>query len=138
VVEGLFEETGEGPRLLGSRCSGCGTPYFPRSSLCHNPACQGGEMRDARFGPHGQLWSYAVQNYPPPAPARFDEPYTPYALGVVDLEDGLRVIGRLRGGEALELRAGSPVELVLAPLCSDAQGRELISWQFEPRAAKRT
>ncbi|MCZ7631361.1 MAG: OB-fold domain-containing protein [Microthrixaceae bacterium] len=52
-------------------------------------------MQDASFGPHGVLWSYSVQNYPPPPPARYDEPYVPYALGVVDLTDGLRVVGRM-------------------------------------------
>ena len=95
VAEGLFTETADGPRLLGSKCASCGTPYFPRSAVCHNPECGESKMEDASFGPRGTLWSCAIQNYPPPAPARYEEPYTPYALGMVDMPEGLRVLGRI-------------------------------------------
>ena len=69
VTEGLFAETAEGPRLLGSRCETCRTPYFPRSAMCHNPDCAESRMADAAFGPDGTLWSCAIQDYPPPSPA---------------------------------------------------------------------
>lgn len=132
VVEGLFCEDAAGARLLGSRCATCGTPYFPRSERCHHPDCDDSQIEDAVFGPNGTLWSYSVQNYPPPAPARYDEPYLPYALGVVDLDDGLRVVGRLIDGVD-SLRAGAPVELVLAPLCQEEDGSALITWMFRLR-----
>ena len=132
VAEGLFTETGDGPRLLGSRCGGCRTPYFPKSAVCHNPDCRGGKMEEASFGPRGTLWSCAVQDYPPPAPARFDQPYKPYAMGVVDLTDGLRVLGRMAVDDPRRLEVGIPVELVLDVLCHDEQGSEVITWKFRP------
>lgn len=132
VIDGLFTETSEGVRLLGSRCATCGTPYFPRSGLCHNPACSGSDMQDASFGPHGVLWSYSVQNYPPPLPARYDEPYEPYALGVVDLSDGLRVVGRMLVDHLGEIAVGQQVELVLGPLYHDPDGTTPLSWMFKP------
>jgi uncharacterized protein len=134
VIEGLFAETADGPRLLGSRCTACGTPYFPRSAHCHAPDCAGGPLEDAAFGPLGTLWSWALQCYAPPPPARYDEPYVPYALGLVDLTDGLRVLARLELEGPAELRAGLPVELVLAPLCRDPERGELVTWKFRPRA----
>ncbi len=76
-------------------------------------------MSDATFGPHGTLWSYSIQNYPPPPPARYDEPYVPYALGVVDLADGLRVVGRMKVDDPASLRVGEPVELVVGVLYHD-------------------
>lgn len=132
VVEGLFTEGPEGARLVGSRCAGCGTPYFPRSDRCHHPDCGGAAMEDAAFGPFGTLWSYSVQNYPPPPPARYDEPYQPYALGVVDLDDGLRVVGRMTGDGGAP-QVGAPVELVLAPLCQEGGGEVLVTWMFRAR-----
>ena len=30
-MDGLFAETAQGPRLLGSRCETCETAYFPRT-----------------------------------------------------------------------------------------------------------
>ncbi len=132
VIEGLFEDTAAGPRLLGSRCANCEVPYFPRSALCHNPECGDSAMEDASFGPHGTIWSYSIQNYPPPPPARFDEPYNPYAVGVVDLTDGLRVVGRMAVDDLEGVQVGGQVELVLEPICHEEDGTEPISWMFRP------
>ena len=132
VVEGLFAETSEGARLLGSRCASCGTPYFPRSPLCHNPDCTASRMEDASFGPHGKLWSCAIQNYPPPAPAKYEEPYVPYALGVVDLQEGLRIVGRISTDDPERLQVGSDMELIVEELYRDEGGSEVVTWKFRP------
>jgi uncharacterized OB-fold protein len=132
VAEGLFTETAEGPRLLGSKCASCGTPYFPRSAVCHNPECSGSKMEDASFGPRGTLWSCAIQNYPPPLPARYEEPYTPYALGMVDMPEGLRVLGRISTDDPEGVQVGAEVELVLERLYLDESGSEVITWKFRP------
>lgn len=132
VIEGLFTEGPEGVRLLGSRCQSCSTPYFPRSALCHNPDCDSSEMADASFGPSGTLWSFSIQSYPPPPPARYDEPYVPYALGVVDLDDGLRVVGRVLTDDPSGVQVGEAVELAIGALCHEEDGTEPVSWMFRP------
>jgi len=131
VIEGLFAETSAGPRLLGSRCATCGTAYFPKGAACHNPDCDDSRVEDAEFGPKGKLWSVAIQTYPPPAPAKYDEPYKPYAMGVVDLDDGLRVLGRLSGDD-LTIQPGVDVELVIEPLCHEEDGTPITTWKFKP------
>jgi uncharacterized OB-fold protein len=133
AVEGLFSETADGPRLLGSKCLTCSTPYFPRSAVCHNPECSETNMEDATFGPEGTLWSSAIQNYPPPLPARYEEPYTPYALGVVDLAEGLRIVGRISTDRPEDLKIGTRVELVLEGFYHEEDGSEVITWKFRPR-----
>ncbi|MCH8901514.1 MAG: OB-fold domain-containing protein [Chloroflexi bacterium] len=133
VVEGLFEETADGPRLLGSICATCDMPYFPKSHVCHNPDCDESKMEDATFGPQGTLWSYTVQYYPPPPPAKYDEPYTPYALGLVDLPEGLRVLARISTDDPEGLQIGADVTLVLERLHGDMEGNEVITWMFRPR-----
>lgn len=130
IIEGLFSEIDGTARLLGSRCATCSTPYFPRSERCHNPDCDDSDMHGDSFGPVGVLWSYSVQNYPPPPPARFDEPYAPYALGVVDLEDGLRVVGRMESADPESLQVGGKVQIVLGPVCHDDDGTTRLSWVF--------
>jgi len=132
VAEGLFTETADGPRLLGSRCASCGTPYFPRSAVCHNPECRESKIEEASFGPRGSLWSCAIQNYPPPAPARYEEPYTPYALGMVDMPEGLRVLGRISTDDPESVQVGAEVELVLERLYLDENGDQVITWKFRP------
>ena len=46
VAGGLFAETPEGPRLLGSMCTTCGTPYFPKPAVCRNPDCRATSLED--------------------------------------------------------------------------------------------
>jgi uncharacterized OB-fold protein len=132
VIEGLFAQTANGPRLVGSRCATCQAPYFPKSAICHNPGCAKGNMQDAVFGPRGRLWSLAIQDYPPPPPAKYDEPYKPYAMGVIDLDDGLRVMGRISTDDPRSVEPGIDVELVLEPLYHEADGTAVITWKFRP------
>ncbi len=132
AAEGLFSETADGPRLLGSKCNSCATPYFPKSPACHNPDCAESKVEDAAFGPRGKLWSCAIQNYPPPLPARYNEPYAPYAIGLVDLPEGLRVLGRISTDNPEGLQLGTDVELVLEELYRDEDGNEVITWKFRP------
>ena len=132
VIPDLFAETAHGPRLLGSQCATCGTPYFPRSLVCHNPDCREPRIEDAAFGPRGTLWSFAVQYYAPPAPVKYDQPFVPFAIGVVDLPEGLRVLGRLNVDDLGKVRIGMAVELVIDRLCAGADGSEVTTWKFQP------
>ena len=129
VVQGLFADTPQGPRLLGSKCATCRTPYFPKASVCHNPDCSASRIEDAAFGPRGTLWSFAVQYYAPPAPVKYDDPFVPYAMGVVDLPEGLRVLGRISIDDLKKVKIGMDVELILERLCGDQDGNEVISWK---------
>lgn len=133
AVEGLFVDTSEGPRLIGSRCATCETPYFPSSEACHNPDCDHSDMRVDHFGPEGRLISIALQNYPPPPPTISSDPYTTYGVGLVDMPEGLRVIGRLQVEDPEQVPVGGPVDLVIASLGQDAEGRDVLSWQWRPR-----
>jgi uncharacterized OB-fold protein len=84
------------------------------------------------FGPSGTLWSFAIQDYPPPAPVKFDEPYKPYAMGFIDLDDGLRVLGRIDVEDPYSIEPGIKVRLVLGALAHDAEGNQIIGWKFRP------
>jgi uncharacterized OB-fold protein len=132
AIDGLFADTTEGPRLLGSRCGGCGTAYFPRTPLCHNPACTGSAIADAALGGAGKLWSVAIQNYPPGPPAKFDQPYRPYALGLVDTSDGLRVLARIAADDPSSVAIGCDVTLVIDELYREDDGRPVLTWKYRP------
>ena len=134
IVEGVFTETADGPRLIGSRCADCGTPQFPRSPVCRNPQCNGRNVEDVMLSPRGDLWSYTIQHYKPPAPMRFDDPFVPYGIGLVDLPEGLRVLSMMTAADPDRLKIGMKVELVLEPLHHDDDGNEVITWKFRPAA----
>jgi uncharacterized OB-fold protein len=89
-------------------------------------------MSDMNFGPTGKIWSCAIQNYQPPAPVITEEPYQPFAMGMIDLDDGLRVMGRIDIDDPMDAQVGGEVELVVGKLGGDADGNEVISWMFRP------
>lgn len=127
-VEGLFTAEGAA-RVHGSRCVACGMPYFPKSANCHNPSCPGSKMEPVDFGGRGKVWSYSVANFPPPPPHKFDQPFKPYAIAVVDLDAGLRLVGQMVDPpEALQV--GAAVELVIDTLYHE-QGNAFTSWKFK-------
>lgn len=132
VVANLFAETSAGPRLTGSKCGGCGAAYLPKSDICHNPACDGATTADAEFGPSGTVWSLAIQDYPPPPPVKFDKPYKPYAMGFIDLDDGLRILGRIETDDPHSVEPGVRVELIIDALAHDEEGNEIVGWKFKP------
>lgn len=135
VVEGVFADTADGPRLVGTRCNACGTPTFPRSPVCRNPACESHDVRDLLLGPTGELWSFTIQHYKPPAPMRFDDPFKPYGIGLVDLPEGLRILSMMSAPDPAELKIGMQMELVIEPLYHDDDGNAVVTWKFRQAAA---
>lgn len=129
-VPGLFAEAGEagGARLHGARCRSCATPYFPAVAHCRNPDCARSDLEPCDFGGEGTLWSWSVANFAPPPPHRFDAPFRPYVIGVVDLDAGLRVVGQMVG-EAREMTIGARVRLIVDPLFHE-DGKAFTSWKF--------
>ncbi len=127
-IEGLFTEEG-GAKIHGSKCATCNTPYFPKSPVCHNPDCAESKMEDCDYGGKGVIWSYSVADFPPPPPHKFDKPFKPYAMGVVDMENGLRLIGQM--ADAIEdVKVGAEVELVIDTLYHE-DDKAYTSWKFK-------
>ncbi len=126
VVEGLFVETERGPKLVGSMCA-CGAGYFPRAATCNNPRCSGRATTEYLFGPRGIVWSYTVMHYPPPPPARAE---VPYAVALVELPEGLRVLGQIHPDDLQRVKVGAEVELSINKLYADEHGRNVVTWMF--------
>ena len=130
VADELFE-AGDEASLVGTRCSGCGTHYFPKSISCRNPRCESKTVERAVFGRQGQLFRYTVQSYRPPALFRM-EPWEPYAIGLVELPEGLRVMSMLTGVGLDALEIGMPLELVVKPLYRDEAGHDVLTYAYAP------
>ncbi|MCW2780467.1 MAG: hypothetical protein JWR35_916 [Marmoricola sp.] len=133
AIEGWFT-TGAAPALLGSRCTDCGTVYFPRELVfCKNPACSGETFEEYAFSRTGKVWSYTDAQYQPPPPyVPVADPYVPFALAAVELEEGLVVLGQVADGYGVaDLKVGTPVELVVETLYTDDTGDRTI-WRWKP------
>jgi len=133
AVEGWFT-TGDRPALLGSRCTACGTYFFPRESgFCRNPACTGREFDEVELSRRGRIWSFTDNRFKPPPPYVSPDPFVPYTIAAVELAtERIVVLGQLvEGVDPSTLRAGTEVELVLGTLYSDDE-REYLVWKWQP------
>jgi uncharacterized OB-fold protein len=135
AVEGWFTLDENDPRLLGTRCTKCGNVFFPREeTFCRNPACVGTEFEEVKLGRRGRLWSFTNNCYAPPPPyVAPKDPFEPYAIAAVELEDEkMVVLGQVvpeLGTEDLE--AGMEMELVLGTLFEDEEN-EYVVWKWRP------
>jgi uncharacterized OB-fold protein len=134
VAEGLFRRSAGGVELIGSRCVSCGTYYFPTALSCRNPGCDEKQIVPSLMGRQGTLYSYTIQGYRPPALFRMD-PWQPYALGLVELPEGLRVMSMLTGFDPGAMDIGTAVELTVVPLYTDSEGREVLTYSYRPIVA---
>jgi uncharacterized OB-fold protein len=136
-AEGWFDEGRDGrpPALLGSRCTTCGTVFFPRTSYaCRNPDCGGTDFAEARLAGTGTVWSYTDARYQPPAPyVSPTDPYEPFALAAVELDEGgLVVLGQTTAGTTVgDLHVGKRVELAVETLFED-DDHEYTMWKWRP------
>ncbi|MFI6640326.1 bifunctional MaoC family dehydratase N-terminal/OB-fold nucleic acid binding domain-containing protein [Streptomyces sp. NPDC050504] len=100
---GFWEGVAE-HRLLIQRCGGCGTPRFPWLPGCN--ACGSDAWEAVEASGEGTVFSYVVMHHPP-FPA-FDPPY---AVGLIELAEGVRIVSNVVGVEPEKVRIGMAVRL---------------------------
>ncbi|AMN45571.1 subunit of benzoylsuccinyl-CoA thiolase [Steroidobacter denitrificans] len=133
-LEGWFTRDEAGAALIGTRCTSCGTYYFPRQTrFCRNPVCEGEQFEELALSRHGRLWSYTNACYQPPEPFIAAEPFEPFAIAAVELEaERMIVLGPVvQGVDVDALQVGMPMELVIERLC-DTPSERLLSWKWKP------
>ena len=134
AAPGWFSLDEAEPRLLGSRCTTCGSVFFPKESFfCRNPRCGGTAFEEAPLSRRGRLWSYTDNRYAPPPPYPAREPFEPYAVAAVELErEKMVVLGQVARGVGCDrLEVGMEMELVVEPLHADETNEYLI-WKWRP------
>lgn len=98
------------PALLGGACAACGALRFPRRPLCAD--CQSDAIEERSLATTGTVYTFTIVRAAPPG--YLGE--APYAIGLVDLPDGLRVTATLTADDLDELAIGDAVGLELLPL----------------------
>jgi uncharacterized protein len=83
----------------------------------------------------GTLVSWTTQGFPPVVPFAGDatgENFQPFGVGLVQLDDVVRVEARLTESDPARLDFGMEVELRIVPFYVDADGVEVLTFAFEP------
>jgi uncharacterized OB-fold protein len=95
-------------RLVGGRCAACAeTSLGSHNSVC--PNCGDARLTPIALGSCGTLWTYTVVRHKPPGNYKGPDPFVPFAMGLVELPEGVRVMTPIECPLA-QLRIGLPLE----------------------------
>lgn len=103
-----------GRSLTGSRCQHCGTVAFPAARGCQSCGHRSQELLE--LGGRGTVWGYTVQRFAPKSPPYVapEGGFVPFAVGYVELPEGVKVEAILDCTDFAELTDDAEVTLVTA------------------------
>ncbi|MET7679510.1 bifunctional MaoC family dehydratase N-terminal/OB-fold nucleic acid binding domain-containing protein [Streptomyces sp. NPDC005423] len=104
-------------RLLIQRCTACGTLRHPWLPGCNT--CGGLDWDTVEASGEGTVFSYVVMHHPP-FPA-FDPPY---AVGLIELAEGVRIVSNVVGVPYDKVRIGLPVRLEFRRYADEDEGAD--------------
>lgn len=102
-------------RLEAGKCTGCGRVSFPPRIVC--PSCRGRKFETVRLNDEGTLLTYTVVRV---ASDKFSKE-TPFAVGIVELNDGVRITTQIADVDPEELRTGRKVKMVFRKVQEDGK-----------------
>jgi uncharacterized OB-fold protein len=139
AIDGWFTMDEAAPQLMGARGAETGSYFWPTAlAVSANPSKPGEAREPALLSRRGRLWSWTTNHYAPPEPYMAPDPFVPYTVCAVELdEEQMVVLGQLAtGADPDQLQAGMTMELVLGPLYEDDE-HEYVVWQWAPVGAAR-
>ena len=92
-------------RLMAAKCNECGTVLLPPKPMCTK--CLSTNLKWIELEGAGKLLSYTVIYI---APEQFQS-ITPYTVGIVELQKGLRLPGMIRDVDPKEIRVGMDLKI---------------------------
>jgi uncharacterized OB-fold protein len=108
-------------QLLIQACAQCGQLRHPPRPMC--PVCNSVTWDTVRAEGTGTIYSFVVYRHQPLSGLP-----VPYAVLVVELLEGVRVVGNLVEGDVDDLAVGQPVEVVFVA----DPGDDLVLPQWRP------
>jgi uncharacterized OB-fold protein len=119
IDSAFFWEGIERDELRVERCRSCGRLRHPPRPMC--PACRSTERDFIVASGRGEVYSFVV-HHRPEVPGRDH----PFAVVLVQLEEGTRIVGNVIDIPPDEVRVGMPVRVTFE---RDAKGHKLAQWR---------
>jgi uncharacterized OB-fold protein len=107
-------------RLIGVQCSGCGKEYFPPVYKCR--ACGSDELFDKEMPKEGKIITFTKLYETLPG----FEAQAPLFLALVELKNGVRVLGQVVDSSDDRVRVGSQVRAVFRRIKTDGESGQII------------
>ncbi len=126
-----YEQFLKEERLMGSRCKRCGALFLPPRALCAE--CHNGELEWVEMRGKGKLAAFTCITVGPPF--MLEEGYDrehPYCVGVVELEEGVKIDARLEGIDATKpeaIQIGMPLAVKFLHRGQGEEGRTFLAFK---------
>ena len=91
-------------KLLIQRCKSCGDLHHPPGPVC--PKCQSFDWDTIESSGKGTVYSFVVMHYPEVPPFEYPNP-----VGLIELEEGVRLIAQLVGIKPGDVQVGQKVQV---------------------------
>ena len=102
-------------RFMIMRCRPCGRPYFYPRRYC--PRCWSGETEWQQASGRGTVYTYSIVRQNPAPPFK---DWCPYAVVLVDLEEGVRVMANWDRSLPFDaLSCGAPVQIAFEQITDE-------------------
>jgi len=92
-------------RLEANECKKCKIKFFPPRLIC--PECGNQELEKTKLSDQGKVLSYTIIRVPP---QQFVD-QAPYAMAIVELDDGVNVMAQLVDCSFDEIKIGMKVRI---------------------------
>lgn len=122
-----WRETPGRYRMEAGKCRKCGEIYFPHRLIC--PECGHTEFEKLNFSGKGKLHTFTIVRT---APSGFTD-FAPYAVGVVELDEGIRIMGQITDCNPESLKTGDRLVTKFRRMNEEGKtGMIMYSYKFVP------
>ena len=114
-------------RLEANKCETCDTKFFPPRLLC--PQCKKRDLVPAQLAEKGKIITYTIIRVPP---HQFAD-QAPYAVGIVELDDGVMLTAQIVDCDFEELKVGQRVRIEFRKIFQEGESGILCyGYKFVP------
>jgi uncharacterized OB-fold protein len=114
-------------RLEANKCKKCGFVSFPPRLIC--PQCQNREFEEAKLAEKGKILTFTIIRVPP---KQFVD-QAPYAVGIVELDDGVKLTGQIVDCDFEDLKIGQRVKIEFRKIFNEGEAGILCyGYKFVP------
>jgi hypothetical protein len=117
-------------RYEAAKCAACGKVHFPPRLVCS--ACRGTTFTKTTLAPEGVVETFTIIRVPP---SGFGAE-APYAVGIIRLDDGVKVTAQIVDVDLAELQIGQRVRVEFRRVQKDGEAGILCyGYKFVPADA---
>ena len=120
----VWRERRERYLAIGIECTDCKGKSFPITQAC--PKCGSKNINDYKISTTGKILQFAQVTQTAPE-MNF---YTPFIIGIIELDDEIRVTGQIVDCDIKEIKESMPVRMVFRVLAKDGD-EGLIRYGFK-------